>query len=51
MALSHEESINGVSAPLSTMFFVKTKCFDKIVLPVWAALWTNSVGRHAWPVP
>ena len=48
MALRQEEYLHGLGPSLSTMFLDKTKCFDKIVLPIWSALWTALGGPSKW---
>ena len=44
MSLAHEEALLGLAPALSTMFFDKTKCFDKFVLPVVSSVWSALGG-------
>eukprot|EP00435_Cladocopium_sp_Y103_P017722 s497_g4.t1 len=44
MALAQEEALYGLTPATSTLFFDKTKCFDKLVLPIVSGLWAALGG-------
>ena len=44
LALDQEKALHRVGPHVSTMFFDKTKCLDKIVLPIVSSLWTSLGG-------